>query len=192
MNNGYLIRSLDEDDFLLIQYTLNTWWDDWGDPQAASQRRLLLPRLFFQHFADTSLVVNGPRGEVAAYLIGFMSQSRTGQAYIHFVGVHPDLHGHGFGARLYRHFFELCVSRGATRISCVTSPGNVNSIGFHRAMGFEVTAGRPHPGGFDVQPDYDGEGLDRVCFVRSLQPSTTPTVEESTRGGGYDVSTPGA
>lgn len=192
MNNGYAVRLLGEDDFMPIQNTLTTWWDDWGDSQAASQRRLLLPRLFFQHFADTSMVVNDPRGEVAAYLIGFMSQSRTEQAYIHFVGVHPDLHGQGFGARLYRRFFELCVSRGVTRVSCVTSPGNVKSIGFHRAMGFEVAAGRPDPGGFDVQPDYDGEGLERVCFVRLLQPSAKPTVEEPTQGAEYDVFTPGA
>ncbi|MCQ4122362.1 GNAT family N-acetyltransferase [Rhodococcus tibetensis] len=190
MTSGYPIRPLEEDDFLPIHRTLTAWWDDWGDPQAANQRMLLLPRLFFQHFADISMVVTDPRDEVAAYLIGFMSQSRAGQAYIHFVGVHPDLRGHGLGGRLYRRFFELCASRGATRVSCVTSPGNIRSIGFHRALGFEVATGRPHSGGFDVQPDYDGKGLDRVCFVRSLEPIATPDIEKSTSGGGHDVSAP--
>ena len=36
--------------------------------------------------------------------VGFMSQSRPAEAYIHFVGVHPDERGHGLGRRLYEHF----------------------------------------------------------------------------------------
>lgn len=61
----YPIRTLAEEDFLPIHHTLTDWWDDWGDPHAARQRQLLLPRLFFQHFADTSAVVRiVPRGVV--------------------------------------------------------------------------------------------------------------------------------
>lgn len=182
MINGYSIRPLEESDFLPIHDTLTAWWDDWGDPQAAMQRHMLLPRLFFQHFADMSAVVSDSHGEVAAYVVGFMSQSREGEAYIHFVGVRPDLRGHGLGNELYKHFFASAERRRATRVSCVTSPGNTRSIGFHRAMGFEVVPGRPDSGGFDVQPNYDGEGIDRVCFVRTLDSAATTDSCQSTGG----------
>jgi ribosomal protein S18 acetylase RimI-like enzyme len=168
IQGGGQLRTLQENDFLPVQQTLSDWWDDWGDPQAAPQRRLLLPRLFFQHFTDTSTVVLDDAGEILAYLIGFGSHSRPEEAYIHFVGVRPQEQGKGIGRHLYERFFAECRRRHITRVSCLTSPGNTSSVAFHRAMGFEVLAGRPGPHGADVQPDYDGPGLDRVCFLALL------------------------
>ncbi|MBX7555507.1 GNAT family N-acetyltransferase [Streptomyces sp. tea 10] len=162
-------RALHEDDFTLISQTLANWWDDWGDPGATAQRQLLLPPLFFQHFSDTSTAAVDATGEIVGYLVGFLSQSRVNESYIHFVGVHPNKQGQGLGATLYTRFFDLCVRRGVTKVSCVTSPGNTGSIGFHRAMGFDIVPGRLGPEGVDVQPNYDGPGLDRVCFTKSLR-----------------------
>jgi hypothetical protein len=45
------------------------------------QRALLLPRLFFQHFTDTSLVAERD-GQMAGFLIGFLSQSPRDQIRI--------------------------------------------------------------------------------------------------------------
>jgi hypothetical protein len=49
----------------------------------------LLPRLLFRNFGDASFAVE-EEGELVAFLIDFVSQSRKGEAYIHFVGVRPD------------------------------------------------------------------------------------------------------
>src|SRR3954469_9923402 len=70
--------------------------DWWGLPGTESLWRLL-PRLFFQHFAATSTIVEDrdADGGLAAFLIGFRSQSSPDAAYIHFVGVRPDLRRHG-------------------------------------------------------------------------------------------------
>ncbi|GIN42080.1 hypothetical protein J19TS1_50290 [Heyndrickxia oleronia] len=48
-----------------------------------------LPKLFFDHFTNTSFVVEKV-GEIVGFLIGFLSQSHSNEAYIHFLGVHPN------------------------------------------------------------------------------------------------------
>jgi predicted GNAT superfamily acetyltransferase len=122
--------------------------------------------LYFQHFTTTSRLVERPDGGVAAFLVGFHSRTDPEVAYIHFVGVAPDLRGHGVGAALYRAFFDTARSHGRRYVHCVTSPGNTGSRAFHARLGF---AEKPFPGtGGPVHPDYDGPGLDRIVFVRDL------------------------
>jgi GNAT superfamily N-acetyltransferase len=103
----------------------------------------MLPRLFFEHFTGTSFAAECD-GELAGFLVGFVSQSRPGEAYIHFVGVRPGERGCGLGRRLYECFFAAVRARGCELVRAVTAPVN------------PVTAG------------YDGDGQDRVRFVKSL------------------------
>jgi len=100
----------------------------------------LLPKLFLDHFYDTSFVVE-EESELIGFLIGFMSQSRPIEAYIHFVGVHPDYRKDGIGATLYQQFFQICRKRGRSIIHACTSPVNKGSIAFHTRMGFQVENG---------------------------------------------------
>jgi GNAT superfamily N-acetyltransferase len=60
----------------------------------------MLPRLFFEHFTDTSFAAERD-GRLVGFLAGFISQSRPGEAYIHFVGVDPAQRGRGLGRLLY-------------------------------------------------------------------------------------------
>lgn len=43
---------------------------------------------------------------VIAFLIGFVSQTYPNEAYIHFIGVHPNYRKSGIAKRLYKTFFE--------------------------------------------------------------------------------------
>ena len=66
--------------------------------------------------------------------------------------------------------FFSTPAKGARRVSAVTWPGNQISVRFHTAMGFRPDDG---PGtqnlyGTVSYPDYDGDGEDRVLFVRDL------------------------
>jgi hypothetical protein len=63
--------------------------DQWqgGRPMAGK-----LPRLFFGHFTDTSFAA-GRDGRLAGFLAGSISQSRPGEAYVHFTGVDPAERG---------------------------------------------------------------------------------------------------
>ncbi len=102
------IRHAEPTDYDRNVAVMDDWW---GRPVAAG-----LQRLFLDHFTGTSLVAEaGARPpELAGFLAGFLSQSRPGEAYIHYAGVAP----------LFRR---------------TTSPGNTASIAFHTSLGFTVT-----------------------------------------------------
>lgn len=93
--------------------------------------------LFLEHFADTSLIAEDEPG-LAGFLVGFLSQTHTDEAYIHFAGVRPDLRRTGLGRDLYTEFFRRVRERGRTVVTCITSPANTGSIAFHTALGFQV------------------------------------------------------
>jgi hypothetical protein len=52
----------------------------------------------------------------------------------------------------------------------VTSPVNRGSVAFHQRMGFDIEPGDALTGGIPVTAGYDGDGQDRVRFVRRLVP----------------------
>ncbi len=96
-----------------------------------------LPRLFFEHFTDACFAAERD-GELVGFLVGFTSQSRPAEAYIHFVGVHPGERGRGLRRRLYGHFFTAVRARGCELVRAITAPVNRGSVSLHQRMGFEV------------------------------------------------------
>jgi len=147
-----------------ILAVLDAWWGGFQGEAGSRERALLLPRLYFQHFATTSYLVER-EGEPVAFLVGFHSQSRPDVAYIHFVGVDPAWHGRGIAKALYLAFFDQARASGRRHVQSVTSPGNAGSRQFHERLGFETL---PGAGDSPIQPDYDGPGLDRVAFTLDL------------------------
>ena len=159
---GTIVRAIREGDHGTVVPLVDGWW-------GGREMSWLLPRLFFRHFGDTSFAVEED-GKLVAFLIGFVSQAREGEAYVHFVGVSPERRGTGVGRRLYGLFFEEALRRGCRKVVCITSPVNEGSIAFHRAMGFSPKApdGGGERGGVPVYEGYDGPGEDRVVFERAL------------------------
>jgi ribosomal protein S18 acetylase RimI-like enzyme len=154
------IRQAREADYGHIIGVLDAWW---------AERKMtdMLPRLFFKHFTDTSFVIDED-GLAVAFLIGFVSPSDPGQAYVHFMGVDPRRRRQGLASRLYAHFFETVRARGCAVVRCLTSPVNTGSIAFHTRLGFAVEPGDQVVDGLAVHSDYDGPGEDRVLFVKRL------------------------
>jgi ribosomal protein S18 acetylase RimI-like enzyme len=155
-----LIRPIRLQDHQPVISVVDDWW---GGRQMAD----MLPRLFFEHFTDTSFAAERD-GELAGFLVGFVSQSRRGEAYIHFVGIRPDERGRGLGRRLYEHFFAAVRPRGCALVRAITAPVNQGSINFHRRMGFDIEPGNAEVNGVAVTSGYDGDGHDRVRFVKHL------------------------
>jgi GNAT superfamily N-acetyltransferase len=154
------IRPIRPSDYRPVISVIDGWW---GGRHMAD----MLPRLFFEHFTDTSFAAQRDGGLVG-FLVGFRSQSRSAEAYIHFVGVHPAERGHGLGRQLYQHFFAAVRAQGCELVRAVTSPVNRGSVGFHQRMGFAIEPGDSRAGGVPVAAGYDGDGQDRVRFVRKL------------------------
>lgn len=163
------IRPAQESDYGPIADGLQQWWTMPGfdRPSAGRERAALVPRLWLQHFASTSLVAESG-SNVIGFLIGFLSPDRPAEGYIHFVGVAPGARRQGVGRALYERFFHACRAAGRKRVRCVTSPTNTLSIAFHSGVGFEVEPGTEAVGSVLAKADYDGPGVHRVAFVRDL------------------------
>lgn len=140
------------EDYDVIIASLDEWWG--GRSMSA-----MLPRLFVDNFAATSLVGVDPDSGIAAFVIAFVSQDDPTLGYVHFVGVDPRHRGLGLGAEAYRRTFDTLRARGCDRVKAVTSTSNIDSQAFHRAMGFAVS---------EPVRAYDGPGEDRVILTRSL------------------------
>ena len=146
------LRTAEAADYDRIIAVVDDWW---GRPVAHA-----LPRLFLDHFHATSFVAERD-GDLAGFLVGFLSPSRPGAAYIQFIGVDPRERGSGLARELYERFFGLAAADGRRVVRAITSPVNSGSIAFHTAMGFTVI------GPVD---DYDGPGFPKMLFERSLRP----------------------
>lgn len=156
-------------DHRTIVECVQRWWGDSRTPEQARELSLLLPKLFLQFFAGTSLVLEDGTG-IRAFLVGFHSADDPHEAYIHFVGVDPELRGRGVARELYTAFFRHAAEAGRRRVRSVTSPGNTGSIAFHRALGFALEEGDRRIDGLPVHSDYDGPGQHRVCFHKQIAP----------------------
>lgn len=152
------IRHAEPSDHGAIIAIVNDWWGG----RAVSD---LLPKLFFIHFRETSFVAEKD-GRLIGFLVGFFSQTFANEAYIHFVGVHPEFRQEGLGRMLYERFFEIARQFGRNTVRCVTSPANKASIAFHLRMGFEIEPQEGEVDGIPVCSNYDGRGGDRVLFVK--------------------------
>jgi ribosomal protein S18 acetylase RimI-like enzyme len=154
------IRQIEESDYDSIISVLDDWW-------GGRQMTAMLPRLFFKHFRETGFLA-GAGVEHVGFLIGFLSETYPSEAYVHFVGVHPDYRKSGIGRSLYHHFFDVTRKHRRKMVRCVTSPVNTNSIAFHQRMGFQMEPSTEHLNDMPIHRNYDGPGEDRVLFFKRL------------------------
>ena len=126
----------------------------WGD--RALPRDLHHP-MFVCEFGDTAFVARTAGGQIAGYLLGFVTPA--GDGYIHFVAVRDDARGRGLARQLYQVFAVAAAERGATALKAITSPANEGSLAFHRKLGFELTR----------VDDYGGAGRARVVMRRPIR-----------------------
>ncbi|MEH7239501.1 GNAT family N-acetyltransferase [Bacillus sp. JJ1562] len=144
-------RNVIENDYFIVMDVINDWW-------GGRQMTHLLPRLFFEHFQSTSFIVEDEKNSLSAFLIGFVSQTHPNEAYIHFVGVNPELRNNGLARELYNLFFSKVRNLGCETVKCITSPVNEGSIAYHKSMGFSLT----------LEMDYAGKGQDRILFSKYI------------------------
>ncbi|MGA7144734.1 MAG: GNAT family N-acetyltransferase [Desulfobacterales bacterium] len=154
------MRHLEPADYPYIISVIDDWW---GGRRMAD----MLPKLFFVHFRQTSFVAE--QGEnILGFIVGFVSQTFSSEAYIHFAGVHPDFRKKGLGCALYERFFDSTKKLGCNVVRCVTSSVNKGSVSFHLRMGFSIEPGSKNIDNIPVVENYDGSGEDRVLFYRAL------------------------
>jgi len=154
--SGVVIRGARLDDHARIVAVVDDWW-------GGRRMAVLIPSLFLEHFAGTSLVAEDESGGLVGFCIGFVSQDHPDEAYVHFLGVRPDQRGTGLGRDLHDRFADLVRPRGVRRVRCVTSTQNRASVAFHTTIGF-VVEGEDAPVEVDGVDDVDGH----VRMVREI------------------------
>lgn len=156
LTDGLSLRQCITSDHQRIICVMKEWW-------SGRDLTSMLPRLFLVHFCDTSFVVE-KNGDLIAFLVGFFSQGRKAEGYIHFSGVHPDFRGRGIGTHIYDRFFQICRENERHTIRACTSPVNKGSILFHTKIGFEIEAGDSIVDGVQVTLDYNRPHDPKVLF----------------------------
>jgi ribosomal protein S18 acetylase RimI-like enzyme len=138
--------------------------------------RRMLPlfgRMWFVHFASTSMVAETTDGRVAGILIGFASPEHPGDAVLHLAAVDPNLRRRGIGTALHDAWFAEMALRGATRAVVAVPPDERVAILFYRSLGFEPElAGTKLLWGVPAFEDYDADGADRALLVRRIAPAS--------------------
>jgi GNAT superfamily N-acetyltransferase len=156
------IRRPIADDHERVLAVMVDWW-------GGRDLRSMLPRVFFEHFRATSLIAEH-EDELIGFLVGFPCPDHSGEAYIHFVGVHPAWRAAGLGRDLYQRFFRLARTQGRTVVHSVTAPVNKGSIAFHTALGFTILPGDDEIDGVPVTFDPGPQGDHLVHFELDLDP----------------------
>lgn len=154
------LRKSEPADHARIIAVMTDWWG--GRDLTAS-----VPRLFLNHFCETSFVVEKD-GELVAFLVGFLSPAKPDEGYIHFAGIHPDWRKKGLGRHLFETFFDLCRKNGRRVVRSCTSPVNSSSVAFHQRMGFSLEPGDAKVQGVPVTLDYNRPDDHKVLFVKQL------------------------
>jgi GNAT superfamily N-acetyltransferase len=125
--------------------------------------------LFTKHFANTSFVAEAD-GVIRGFVLGFLSQTHPGVAYLHLVVVDPDFQSHGIATRLYQRFFDNARALRCTRVELIVNPDNPRSLAFHQKLGFELSPINDAVvvDGVTAARDYNGPGIHMVPFHKDL------------------------
>jgi GNAT superfamily N-acetyltransferase len=149
------------DDWDRVTAVMPRWWD-------GRDLRSMMPKVFFDHFRGTSIVVEH-EDRLVGFLVGFCCPDHDDEAYVHFVGVDPDWRRVGLARDLYRRFFTLARANGRTVVRPCTAPVNSRSIAFHAALGFSMLPGDAEVGGVPVTTDHGPQGHHVVRFQLFLE-----------------------
>jgi ribosomal protein S18 acetylase RimI-like enzyme len=157
-----LIRNAQEGDFMSCVLIARRAWPEFKERES-------IYHLFCKFFSNTCFVCECD-GEIQAFLLGFLSQVDSRQAYIHLVAVDPPAQRKGLANQLYQTFFDRVSRLGAQQVRLIVNPDNAGSLAFHKKLGFQVAlnGGTIEVDGVLAVRDYNGPGLHMVPFSRSL------------------------
>ncbi len=125
------IRNSEPTDYERVMNVMVDWWG------GRDLRNRVYEDLFL-HFKQTSFIVEDENGELLAFLLGYLSQTFSHEAYINWIGVHPKHRDKGIGRMLHERFFEVARAGGRSRVTCVTALVNQASMKWHQHIGFAV------------------------------------------------------
>lgn len=157
-----LIRNAQEKDFMSCVLIARRAWPQFKERES-------IYHLFCKFFSNTCFVCERD-GKIQAFLLGFVSQVDTSQAYIHLVAVDPSAQRQGLANQLYQKFFEAVGALGVRQVRLIVNPDNAVSLAFHKKLGFQVDLRGEtiEVEGVLAVKDYNGRDIHMVPFSRTL------------------------
>ncbi len=125
------IRNAEPTDYDRVVNVMLDWWDG----------RDLRSKVYwglFLHFKQTTFIVEDGKGNLVAFLLGYLSQTFINEAYINWIGVHPGYRNQGIARMLHELFYDIARANGRNRVTCSTALINESSMRWHKHMGFRV------------------------------------------------------
>lgn len=162
------VDTASREDYLHITGNIATYWST-NDAERLQRIRILHHPMFFEELGSTAFVVRR-EGTVAAYLLGFFSQTEIPGAYVHLVATHERYRRQGLAGKLYQHFIETAVLHGCESVKAITSLTNTDSIAFHQSLGMQARGDAVSEDGIAYVRDHAGPGEHRVVMVKMLSP----------------------
>ena len=160
---GTVIRNAKETDFWECVELARRAWPDFKE-------RPSIYHLFCKFFNRTCFVA-GRGGKIHGFLLGFLSQVDSKEAYIHLVAVDPKHQRRGIASLLYDKFFKTVTRMGGRRVSLIVNPDNGPSLRFHKNLGFhKSTKVKRITVRVMAIKDYNGPGIHMVLFHKDLEP----------------------
>lgn len=105
-------------------------------------------RRFREKTAQFPWLVWEENGQVLGYAYGSRPFERMAYSWCAEVSIylHPAVHGRGIGRRLYSLLEQLIFAQGYRRIYAIITSENLDSLAFHQAVGYTLTAAFPDCG----------------------------------------------
>ena len=160
------IRNSEEDDFLPISQIARKC-----RPMVTERNSIYhLFTKFFQNTVFVAEIIHNGHKIVIGFLIGFISQSKSDECYIHLLCVDPEFRGRGIASNLIKNFCDVVTQEGCKKIYLITKPINQKAINFYQKIGFNVVSASKTVKirGMDVYEDYDGFGEHMVVLKKEL------------------------
>lgn len=160
----YKIRNAEERDFLQISQLAENC-----SPMATERNSIY--HIFVKFFNKTSLVVEDiENNTVIGFLLGFISQDKTNEAYVHLLCIDQSLRGEGLALKILDTFIQRVSSMGCNRISLISKPSNKRAIKFYLKHGFASYSSDEtvEEDGINVFKGYDGPGCDKIVFYKDI------------------------
>jgi ribosomal protein S18 acetylase RimI-like enzyme len=158
-----IIRNVVEEDFLVIAEVAEKC-----SPMTTERNSIY--HIFTKFFKNTSLVVEDEDGSVRGFLLGFISQDNSENAYIHLLCLEKSLRGRKIAADLVNEFIKIVSSMGSKKISLITKPSNKTAIRFYNKIGFlsDKSDETVEIDGINVFKGYNGPGHDKIVFYKFI------------------------
>ncbi len=158
------IRNAQEEDFIAIAELAE-------DCSPMETERNSIYHIFTKFFKSTSLVAELPSGEMAGFLLGFISQENPEEAYIHLLGIDSKFRRRGIGKELIEKYLDILTLKGCKKVSLITKPINWNSISFYRKLGFleDKSQDTINIMGVTAIRNYNGMGEHMAVFYKLLE-----------------------